>query len=96
MKTAKLPASVQLTITYPAKLIRKEIDEGVVDTLDDKIVKIVGRTTDSRGCDIGVRGARRDLQWRMIRRARVAGIRKAVADLAVTGLEVVVSERDAA
>jgi len=94
---AKLPASVQLTITYPAKLFMKEVDKGVVDTIDKKIVKIVGRATDASGCDVAsVRGAKRDLRWWMIRRLRVPVIEKAVAALAVTGLKVVASERKAA
>jgi len=96
-KTAKLSASVELMITYPAKLFYKELDKGVKDTLDRKIQKIVGRAQDASGCDTSdVRGAKRDMRWRMIRRKRIATIEKAIAALAISGLKVVTNERKVA
>lgn len=96
-KSVKLPASVELTITYPAKLFYKEIDKGVKDTLDKKIQKIVGRAQDASGCDTSeVRGAKRDMRWRMIRRNRIATIEKAIASLGIPGLKVIASERKVA
>jgi len=88
-KSVKLPASVELTITYPAKLFHKEVDKGMKDTLDKKIQKIVGRSQDASGCDTSeVRGAKRNMHWRMIRRNRIVIIEKAIAALGIPSLKV--------
>lgn len=93
----KLSASVELMITYPAKLFIKEQDTGVKDTTDKKIKKIVGRDCDASGCEVSeVRAAKRDLRWKMVRRNRIKVIEAAIAKIAVTSLKVVVTERKAA
>lgn len=94
---SKLPASVELMITYPAKLYVKDIDSGVKVTTDKKIHKIVGRDSDASGCDVGpVRGGKRDLRWQMVRRNRIKTIETAIAKLGIPGVKVIVSERKTA